>query len=213
VDERIAERTALPRGRWPQDALTRFLDTEVDGERLEPRAIRTQVMFMIGAGTETTRHLIGNLLHHLGRAPELYAAMGADAALVDVAVEEALRLDAPAQFLVRRCLRDTPLAGTPVSQDQRVFLCIGSGNRDESVFDEADRFRLDRATRDHLSFGSGPHICPGAALARLEARTALRGFVERVASFELAPGYTFDPVPTAMFQGPRTLRLVLHAAG
>ncbi len=169
-----------PRDAWPQDALTRFLVTEVDGERLEPRAIRTQIMFMIGAGSDTTRNLIGNLLYRLATAPALYAQLRADRGLVDVAIEEALRLDAPAQFLVRTCQRDTDLADVPVEQGQRVFMCIGSGNRDDTVFDDADAFRLDRTTRDHLSFGSGPHICPGASLARLEARTALHAFVERV---------------------------------
>lgn len=212
VDDRIAERVRLPRDQWPEDALSRFLVTEVDGERLDPRSVRTQIMFMIGAGSETTRNLIGNLLYHLARDPALAAALRDDPALVDVAVEEALRLDAPAQFLVRTCRRDIDLVDTPVSAGQRVFMCIGSGNRDEEAFTAADEFRLDRPSREHLSFGVGSHICPGAALARLEARTALRGFLDRVASFRLAPGYEYDALPSAMLQGPRTLRLVLEGS-
>jgi cytochrome P450 len=210
VDARISERLALPRDAWPQDALTRFLVTEVDGERLEPRAIRTQIMFMIGAGSDTTRNLIGSVLYRLAIEPALYAQVRADRGLVDVAIEEALRLDAPAQFLVRTCQRDTDLAEIPVERGERVFMCIGSGNRDETMFADADAFRLDRTSRDHLSFGSGPHICPGASLARLEARTSLRAFVERVDAFSLAPTYAFDAVPSAMLQGPRTLRLALR---
>jgi len=213
VDARIEERRALPRDQWPEDALTRFLVTEVDGERLEPRAIRTQIMFMIGAGSDTTRNLIGNLLYRLALAPDAYAALRGDRSLVDAAVEEALRLDAPAQFLVRTCVRDTELVDTALVAGQRVFMCIGSGNRDETVFDAAGEFRLDRAARDHLSFGSGSHVCPGAALARLEARTVLGAFVERVESFSLAPGYEFDGLASAMLQGPKTLFLVLGPAG
>jgi cytochrome P450 len=211
VDARIEERMALPRAEWPEDALTRFLVTDVDGERLEPRAIRTQIMFMIGAGSDTTRNLIGNLLHRLSTAPDLYAALRADRTLVDVAVEEALRIDAPAQFLVRTCLRDVALADTPLTRGERVFLCIGSGNRDDTVFDAADEFRFDRESRDHLSFGSGAHFCPGASLARLEARTVLSGFADRVESFTLAQGHGFDAVPSAMLQGPKTLFLVLSS--
>jgi cytochrome P450 len=213
VDARIAERLALPRDGWPEDALTRFLVTEVDGERLEPRAIRTQIMFMIGAGSDTTRNLIGNLLYRLAVAPDVYAALRADRTLVDVAVEEALRLDAPAQFLVRTCLRDTDLGDATLTAGQRVFVCIGAGNRDETVFAAADEFRLDRASHDHLSFGTGSHICPGSALARLEARTVLAAFVDRVERFRLAPDYEFDALPSAMLQGPKTLRLVLKGVG
>jgi cytochrome P450 len=212
VDARIEERRSLPRDEWPEDALTRFLVTEVDGERLEPRAIRTQIMFMIGAGSDTTRNLIGNLLFRLALDPKAYAALRADRTLVDVAVEEALRLDAPAQFLVRTCLRDTDLVDASLTRGQRVFMCIGSGNRDETVFEAAGEFRLDRGANDHLSFGTGSHICPGSALARLEARTVLAAFVERVERFGLAPGYTFDALASAMLQGPKTLFLLMKGA-
>jgi cytochrome P450 len=213
VDARIEERVALPQEEWPQDALTRFLITEVEGEKLDHRSIRTQIMFMIGAGTETTRNTMGNLFFHLGRAPELYAAVRADPSLIDVAVEEALRIDAPAQFLVRTCRESIQIGDATVEPGQRVFMCIGSGNRDDSVFDAADEYRLDREKHDHLAFGSGPHICPGAALARLELRTALRQFTERVEAFRIADGYEYDPLPTAMLQGPRRLPLVIEPEG
>src|SRR5262245_8668235 len=85
VDARIAERLALPNDEWPEDALTRFLVTEVEGERLEPRNVRSQILFMIGAGSETTRNLIGNLLYRLGRDSAAYAALRADPDLIDVA--------------------------------------------------------------------------------------------------------------------------------
>jgi cytochrome P450 len=210
VDCKIEERLALPREEWPEDALTRFLVTEVEGERLEVRSIRAQILFMIGAGSETTRSLIGNLLYRLALDPETYAALRADPALVDVAIEESLRLDAPAQFMVRTCKRPTELGGEQIESGQKVFMCIGSGNHDDSRFDEPDRFRLDRDSREHLSFGSGPHVCPGAALARLEVRTLMREFTRRVASLRLAdPDQGFDAAPTGMLQGQRTLRIVI----
>jgi cytochrome P450 len=211
VDGRIEERLASPQEEWPQDALTRFLITEVEGERLDPRAIRTQIMFMIGAGTETTRNTMGSMFFRLGRDPEAYAALRADPSLIEVAVEEALRVDSPAQFLVRTCREPTRVSDTDVEPNQRVFMCIGSANRDDAVFEGADEYRLDREKHDHLAFGTGPHICPGAALARLELRTALRAFSERVISFHLAEGYEYDPLPTAMLQGPRRLPIVIDA--
>ncbi len=211
IDDRIAERLAMPREEWPEDALTRFLVTEVEGERLEPRNIRAQIMFMIGAGSETTRSLIGNLLYRLGRDPEAYAALRAEPELIDVAIEEALRIDAPAQFMVRTCRRPTDLVDTPLEPGQRVFMCIGSANHDDAKFDEPDEFRLDRSTRDHLSFGSGPHVCPGATLARLEVRTLMREFTRRIESFHLVDPDHYDAQPTGMLQGQRTLRIVIDA--
>ena len=209
VDDRIAERIAMPREEWPEDALTRFLVTEVEGERLEPRNIRAQIMFMIGAGSETTRSLIGNLIWRLGHDPEAYAALRAHSDLIDVAIDEALRVDAPAQFMVRTSRRPTELGGESLDAGQRVFMCIGSANHDEAKFTDPDHFRLDRETRDHLSFGSGPHVCPGAALARLEVRTLMREFTRRIVAFHLVDPDHYDAQPTGMLQGQRTLRIVI----
>ena len=69
VDERIAERAHLSIEDWPNDALSRFLSTAVDGETLSHRAIAIQVMFAIGAGSETTRNTLGSLLFALRRHP------------------------------------------------------------------------------------------------------------------------------------------------
>jgi cytochrome P450 len=72
-------------------------------------------------------------------------------------------------------------------------------------------FRLDRDDpRDHLGFGAGPHICPGAYLARLETRVALETVLARVSELALAPGYSWDPNPVFWALGPRTLRVTLR---
>ena len=147
IDEKIQERLELPRDAWPEDAITRFLTTEVDGETLDPRNIRAQIMFMIGAGSDTTKNVIGNLIYRLGLDQEAYAALREDPELVDVAIEESLRMDAPAQFMVRNCRQDTELVGEPVEAGTKVLMCIGSGNHDESKFEDPDTFRLDRAAR------------------------------------------------------------------
>ena len=211
VEERILERQALPQKEWPEDALTRFLVTDVDGERLPIRSIRAQIMFMIGAGSETTRNSIGSLFYRLGRDPAAFAALRRDPSLVDAAVEEVLRIDAPAQFMVRTCAKPMELAGESIEAGQKVFMCIGSANRDDNIYENADEFRLDRENRNHLTFGSGPHICPGAALARLEIRSALRAFIERIQAFHLVEPHRYDAVPTAMLQGLRTLNIVIDS--
>jgi cytochrome P450 len=211
IDGKIEERLAQPRNEWPEDALTRFLVTDVDGETLDPRNIRAQIMFMFGAGSDTTKNVIGNLIYRLGRDQDAYAALREDPQLVDAAIEESLRIDAPAQFMVRTCRRDTRLVGAPVEEGTKVLMCIGSGNHDETRFEDADTFRLDRPTREHLSFGSGPHICPGATLARLEVRTLMREFTQRIASYRLVDEH-YDPLPIGMLQGQKSLRIVVTSA-
>jgi cytochrome P450 len=211
VDAKIQERLALPREKWPEDALTRFLTTEVDGETLEPRNIRAQILFMMGAGSDTTKNVIGNVIYRLGLDPEAYAALREDPELIDAAIEESLRMDAPAQFMVRNCRRDTQLAGAPVTEGTKVLMCIGSGNHDEVKFEDPDTFRLDRSSREHLSFGSGPHICPGATLARLEVRTLMREFAKRIASYRLVDEH-YNSLPLGMLQGQKSLRIVVSPA-
>ena len=89
-----------------------------------------------------------------------------------------------------------------------------SANRDERVFDDADRFRVDRDNADqHLTFGYGPHVCPGATLARIVARIAINEFLDRFpnGSVALEPGFTFEQVPTYFEHGPRRLPIVVRA--
>lgn len=213
VDDRIAERLAMPEADWPQDALTRFLTTEVDGLRLSSRAIRVQILFMIGAGSETTRNLIGSALYRLALDPDLYARVRADRSLVDGVIEETLRIDAPAQFLVRRCLANTTLTGQELHEGEHVMISLSSANWDDNVFPAPERFDIARDTvRRHVAFGSGPHICPGASLARLEARSLLNAFADRFDSVEPGAGYSFDHAAHGMLHGPHTLLLVVHEA-
>ena len=73
IEERVDARVALPRGAWPDDGLTRLLTTEVEGERLSPTSVKTQLLFLLGAGSETSRDMMGLLLHELARDPDLYA--------------------------------------------------------------------------------------------------------------------------------------------
>ena len=95
----------------------------------------------------------------------------------------------------------------------KVAFGLASANRDERVYDAPDEFRLDRPSmRDHLAFGGGPHVCPGASLARLEGRIALEVFLDRVACARLADGFVREAVPVFWANGPRTLPVELTAA-
>lgn len=187
----------------PDDLVTRLIDTEVDGNRLTDVEVRTQLVFLIVSGNETTRHLLANLLARVATEPDLLAALQADRSLVERAVEESLRVDPPVYTLLRNCERDTDMFGAPMQPGQKIVFGVASANRDEAIFDEPDAFKLDRANfREHVAFGAGPHICPGASLARLEGRVALDTFLERVGTVEPVPGWSPTKTPVFWANGP-----------
>ncbi len=207
VDALIADRRIRP----TDDFITRLVSTEVDGRRLTDIEARSQLVFLFISGNETTRHLIGNLLWRVTRDQELFRSLQADPTLIPAAVEECLRLDPPVKFLMRNCMVNGEVAGTEIAAGEKVAFGLGSANRDASQFEDADSFRLDRQeARSHLSFGGGPHVCPGAALARLEARVALEVFLNRVRHASLIDT-DFDRVEVFWAHGPATLRAEIAA--
>src|SRR5436190_1530819 len=126
----------------------------------------------------------------------LFAQVRADPALVSTLVEESLRHDSPIHVLMRDCPHGATVEGTAIPAGDKVAFGLASANRDAAVYDEPDAFRLDRpSARDHLAFGGGPHVCPGASLARLEGRIALEVFLDRVQQANLVDGYEREPVP------------------
>ena len=100
-------------------------------------------------------------------------------------VEETLRYDGSSQATARTLTTDVEIHDRVLHAGDRVLLLIGSANRDESVFAEADRYNLARDTSEMVSFGAARHFCLGAPLARLEARVALNEIVRRVRSYEV----------------------------
>ena len=158
----------------PTDDLTgALLGAEIDGDRLDPREVLGFLFLMVVAGNETTTKLLGNAVYWLSRNPTERARLNADPTLIPQWVEETLRYDSSTQALVRRVAYEFEIYGQKVREGDRLVLLVGSGNRDDRVFDDPDRFDLGRNTTAMLSFGQGTHFCLGAALARLEARVAL----------------------------------------
>ena len=206
VDAQIAERRATPRGK--DDFITRLIEAEVEGQRLTDVEARTMIVFLLVAGNETTRNLIGNLLSNLVDDPELFAKLQAQPDLVTRAIEESLRLDPPVAFLLRDCIQDITIGGIQIKKGEKVAYGLTSANRDESHFEDPDSFRLDRPEpKGHATFGGGPHVCPGSALARLETKVTLEQFVARVASVERDASHQPGRVPVFWANGPATLHV------
>jgi cytochrome P450 len=191
----------------PDDLLTGLVDcVDSEGRPLsEDKVLVHLTKDLIVGGTETTTHLIGNLFYNVCADPSAYARLRDDRSLVAAAVEETLRVSGPVQILFRVPDRDVTVRGVPVPAGSTVALGYASANRDEAVFDDPATFSLDRGEelrKHHLGFGFGIHLCVGAALARLEAVSALEAVLDRVPHMELAPGFACRRVPFFMMRGP-----------
>ena len=165
------------------DLMTELLNAEVDepdGSRraLERNEVLAYTAMIAGAGGETTARLIGFMGEQLALHPDQRRELAADPSLIPSAVEETLRFEAPSPVQARYVARDVDLYGQTVSEGSYMLLLNGSANRDESRFDDPDRFDVHRKG-SHLSFGQGLHFCLGSALARLEARVAFEEVLKR----------------------------------
>ena len=191
--------------------LTRLLALEVEGIRLTRRQLRALVRNLITGGLTTTSQLLGNLVHAVLADPDLETRLRRDDTALVPAIEESLRLAPPILFVARGCVRDHAIGDTAIHDGERVVVGTGSANRDERVFAHPDEFDVDRPNAEqHLTFGYGPHVCPGAALARVEARVALTAFFDHFVhgTVHLEPGYEFENVTTFFEVGPRRLPVV-----
>ncbi|MHB8670033.1 MAG: cytochrome P450 [Acidimicrobiales bacterium] len=213
IDDKISERAAeLEAGRneHPTEVLTRLLEVKVGDEHLSRRQLRALVRNLITGGLTTTSQLLGNLIHQLLTDPDLEHAVRNDGRLLTVAIEESLRLRPPVMFVLRGCVQDTVIDGLPVRAGERLVVGTASANRDERVFIDADQYRLDRENADeHLTFGHGPHVCPGANLARTVARIGIEVLLDRFppGTIRAAPDHNYENVATFFECGPRHLRV------
>lgn len=156
----------------PQDDLmTAMLNAEEDGQRLEQETVVVTTITFLTAGFESTNNLFTNLSYALSLHPHVFAELKANLDLVPAFVEEGMRWDAAAQGFVRTPTRDVELHGKTIPEGSQVLLHIGSANRDERQFEEADKFDIHREMLRHLGMGQGIHFCVGSPLGREMAYT------------------------------------------
>jgi cytochrome P450 len=121
----------------------------------------------------------------LAAHPDQRAELAADTSLLPNAVEELLRFEAPSPVQGRWTARDVELHGVGIPAGSKVLLLTGSAGRDERKYPDADRFDIHRHFDHHVSFGYGIHFCLGAALARMEGRSALEEVLARHPAWEV----------------------------
>jgi cytochrome P450 len=143
---------------------------------------------LLGGALETVSATLGNVVHRLAVEPAVAEKMRAMSDL-GPAVDEFLRLEGPAPGFGRTAMCDLSVRGKTIRKGERVVLYFGAANRDPDEFENPDQLDLDRTnSASHLSFGAGPHYCPGAPLARMELTLALRILLDRLSNIRLDPG-------------------------
>lgn len=181
----IDDRLASPRA---NDLPSALCQAEIDGVRLTPDELLSFMSLLVGAGFETTLHLLSKAMLFLAHNPEIHAAVRADPSLASRFVEEMLRFDGPTHMLMRLTTREVDLHGVTIPAYSAVGLVIGAANRDPAQFEDSERFSLERKVKGGVAFGHGVHVCVGAALARSEGTIFIRELTQRFARIEVEPG-------------------------
>lgn len=179
---------ALIGAKLPNDFLSRFMCEQIDGEFLDDVEILSLMSAIILGANETTMNLIGNLLTRLLEVPERWEAVKTDPALIEVAIEESLRLDPPVLGMCRTPRHDVTVEGVTIPAEAKTFYNISAVNRDPETWDAPDEFRLDRpltVLKRHASFSGGERLCLGAPLVRMEVKMVFEKLVARFPDLHL----------------------------
>ncbi|MFI7479168.1 cytochrome P450 [Nonomuraea sp. NPDC049646] len=190
----------------PRDDLTTYLvEAELYGHKLEAGHVAGTIALLLIAGIDTTWSAIGASLWHLAKTPADRERLVAEPALLPTAMEEFLRAYAPVT-MARLVKNDMHWNGVDMKADDWVLLSFPAANRDPAHFDHPADIRIDREVNRHAAFGLGIHRCVGSHLARMELRTALDVWLQRIPAFTLAdPGAV--TWAAGQVRGPRTLPL------
>ena len=182
----IAARREEPR----DDMISDLANAEIDdGRKLNDAEVISIVQQFLVAGNETTTSSLAGGLLSLIQDPEQMRLLREDPSRMENTVEEILRTETPSAGLWRAVTRDVEWGGTLIPEGAMVMLRYAAANRDERVFEDAERFDICRHNADdHIAFGQGTHFCPGAMLARKEMIVALNAFLARVENIQLAEG-------------------------
>ncbi len=208
IFERCRRLIAERRERPTDDLTSVLVHGEVDGQRLEEHEIVMGFFLLVAAGNDSTKATYCSGMRALMDDPDQRQLLLDDPSLIPSAVEESLRMFPAFAHFRRTATRDTELGGQPIREGEKVVMWYVSSNRDESRYDDPDRFDVTR-NPEHQAFGAGGrHFCLGAALARLELRMLLEETLARFPAIEPAgrPEYVESPFINQLKTLPVRLR-------
>jgi cytochrome P450 len=183
----VDERTKRP----TDDVISRFVQHEIDGDRLTKDDILDICFLFLIAGLDTVSDSLTCFYAYLAQHPEQRQRIVDDPSLIPSAVEELLRWESPVPGGVPRiAIEDVELpSGEKIKAGTAVQISYGAANVDPTAFEDAFAVRLDRPANPHIAFGGGVHRCLGSHLARRELRITLREWHQRIPEYWLTPGH------------------------
>lgn len=207
----VKERRANPKN----DVASALTQGQILGSPVTDEEAATILNGLTFAATDTTTSTTLHALRWLSANPDERARLAAEPQRIRGAIEEFLRYFSPFFGVARTVAEDTTLAGQQLNEGDRVLLTYAAANRDGRIFEDPDTVKLDRANAaDHVAFGSGPHRCLGAPLARLELQIMLERVLERMPDFHVVEDEVveyplksqingIDTLPATFTPGPR----------
>lgn len=176
------ERLKTPGG---NDLLSMLAHNDATRE-MEPKEFLGNLLLLVVGGNDTTRNSISGGVLGMNRFPDQLQRLREDPSKIPSAVSEIIRWQTPLAFMRRTAAQDVELNGQHIRKGDRVLMWYVSGNRDEAVFEDADKINIDRPNvRQHLSFGFGVHRCMGNRLAELQLRILWEELLPRFSAIDV----------------------------
>jgi cytochrome P450 len=207
----IAEKRAKPGEDITSDLIAA---RDEDGSRLTEQELADTIFAILGAGSETTINFLDNAVTELLTHPAQLAKVLSGEHSWDDVIDEILRMQSPlASLPLRYAAEDVELDGVTIPKGDPILINYAAVGRDPDLHpDNSEGFDITRDSKDHLSFGHGPHYCLGAGIARLGATIGLSTLFERFPDLSLAVDRDeLVPMPTFIMNGHRALPVHLHA--
>jgi len=207
--ERLNEKRKSP----SDDILSDLATLEFEDENNVLRKMETPeqlsiIQQLLVAGNATTAHSITEAIKLLIENPDQMELVINDHSLIPNMIEEALRLLTPTNNMWRIATEDTELGGVAIPAGSALLLRYGSGNRDEDLFENPDKFDVTRKNaRRHVAFGQGIHVCLGMNLSRKEMYTAFPIILDRLKNMRFANGNKFSYSPNILLRGLDSLNI------